>query len=54
MEQSPSWENNRFAASQEILLILWNQKVHYRIYNYPPPVRIRSQFDTVHTPTTHF
>ena len=24
MEQSPSWEANRFSASQEILLILWN------------------------------
>ena len=29
MEQSPSWEANRFAASQEIPRILWNQKVHY-------------------------
>ena len=28
MEQSPSWEANRFSASQEILLILWNTKVH--------------------------
>jgi len=24
MEQSPSWEANRFSASQEIPLILWN------------------------------
>jgi hypothetical protein len=28
MEQSPSWEANQFAASQEFPRILWNQKVH--------------------------
>ena len=48
MEQSPSWEANRFSASQEIPHILWNPKVHYRIYN------ILSQLDPVHTPKSHF
>ena len=31
MEQSSPSEANRFSASQEILHILWNSKVHYRI-----------------------
>jgi len=45
MEQSHSWEPNRFAASQEIPRILWNPKVHY--HNL-------SQLDPVHTPTSNF
>jgi len=54
IEQSPSWETNRFWASQEIPHILWNPKVHYRSHNCPPPVPILNQLDPLHTPTSHF
>jgi hypothetical protein len=41
-KQSPSWEANRFSASQEIPCILWNPKVHYRNQKFPPPFPIPS------------
>jgi hypothetical protein len=54
MEQNPSWEARRFAASKEIPRILWNARVHYRIHKYQPPVSILSQLNLVHIPTSHF
>ena len=53
MVQSPSWEANWFAASQEIPRILWNPKFHYRAHNSPPPVPVLGQPNPVHIPTSH-
>ena len=51
--QSPSWETNWFAASQEIPRISRNPKVHYRTHKRPPPVSILGQPNPVHIPTSH-
>jgi len=42
MEQSPSWEANWSAGSQEIPRILWNPRVHHRTHKRTPPVPILS------------
>jgi len=53
MVQSPSWEANWFAASQEIPRISRNTKVLYRTHKRPPPVSILGQPNPVHIPTSH-
>ena len=53
MVQSPSWEANWFAASQEIPRISRNPKVHYRTHKGPPTVSILVQLNPVHIPTSH-
>jgi hypothetical protein len=53
-EQSPSWEANRFSASQEIPSILRNAKVYYRIHTCPPSVPMLRQFAPIHASTSHF
>jgi len=47
--QSPSWEANWFAASQEIPRISRNPKVHYRTHKRPPTVSIlASPIQSIH------
>ena len=53
MVQSPSWEVNWFAASQEIPRISRNPKVHYCTHKLPPTVSILSQPNPAHIPTFH-
>ena len=42
-----------FAASQEILRISRNPKVHYRTHKHPPTVSILGQPNPFHIPTYH-
>jgi hypothetical protein len=51
--QSPSWEANWFADSQEIPRISRNPNVHYGTHKRPPPVSILGQPNPVHIPTSH-
>jgi len=53
MVQSPSWEANWFAASQEIPGFSRNPKVHQRTHKRTPPVSILGQPNPVHIPTSH-
>ena len=53
MVQSPSWEANWFATSQEIPLISRNPTAHNRTHKRPPPVSILGQPNPVHIPTFH-
>ena len=53
MVQSPSWEANWFAASQEIPRISRKPKVHYRTHKRPSPVFILGQPNPVHISTSH-
>jgi hypothetical protein len=52
MEQSSSWEANRFVASQENPGILLNPKVHYCIHNCSPPVSFLKMHANIILPPT--
>jgi len=54
MEEIPSWEANRFSATQEIPHILWKPKVHYLVQKCPPTVPNLNHLDPVQVSTSHF
>ena len=53
MEQSPSWETNRFSASQEIPSILWNSKIRTAFAKAFRPSLFCPRINPVQVPVSH-
>jgi len=49
MERNHPWEADSHSPNQDILRLLWNPKLHYRVHKSPPLVRIQSQMHPIHT-----
>ena len=54
MEKSPSWEDDKFSASQAISHILWKPEVCYSFYKMSPPLLVLSQISPVRAHPFHF
>ena len=53
MDQSPSWETNRFSTSKEIPPILWKPNFHYSIHECLQPVPILSPYQWINPGLRH-
>jgi hypothetical protein len=53
MEQCPFWVAKSDSSSQEMCILLWNQKVQYRVDKILPSVRILSRMNPAHS-LSHF
>jgi hypothetical protein len=54
MQRSPYWEASSCLGSQDITIILYNPKVHYRVHYNPQPEHILSRFNPIYNLSTQF